>query len=65
MAHPQVADIGDGLQMWRITANILNKQSQTADGVALQLGVWAGANNPHHKKIVCCEIFTTASEMNF
>jgi hypothetical protein len=25
MAHPGVADGGDGLQMWRVAANILNK----------------------------------------
>jgi len=31
MAHPQVADGGDGLQMWRVAASIVNKQSQTAD----------------------------------
>jgi hypothetical protein len=30
-AHPQVADGGDGLQIWRLAANILNKQSRTAD----------------------------------
>jgi hypothetical protein len=26
MAHPQVADGGDALQLWRVAANILNKQ---------------------------------------
>jgi hypothetical protein len=32
MARPQVADGGDGLQIWRVAANILlNKQSRTAD----------------------------------
>jgi hypothetical protein len=30
-ARPHVADGGDGLQMWKIAANILNKQSRTAD----------------------------------
>jgi hypothetical protein len=30
MARPQVADGEDGLQIWRVAANILNKQSQTA-----------------------------------
>jgi hypothetical protein len=29
MVHPQVVD--EELQMWRVTANILNRQSQTAD----------------------------------
>jgi hypothetical protein len=27
MARPQVADRGDGLRIWRVAANILNKQS--------------------------------------
>jgi hypothetical protein len=42
-ARPRFADGGDGLQIWRVTANILNKQSRIADrGVAIQLGGWAG-----------------------
>jgi hypothetical protein len=46
MARPQVADGGDGLQMWRVAANILNKQSRTADkGWSSSLGVGRGANN--------------------
>jgi hypothetical protein len=43
MARPQVAGRGDGLQIWRVAANILNKQSRTAGG--LQLGVWDGAES--------------------
>jgi hypothetical protein len=31
MALPRVTDRGDGLQIWREAANILNKQSHTAD----------------------------------
>jgi hypothetical protein len=31
MARPQVVDGGDGLQIWRVAANILNKQWLTAD----------------------------------
>ncbi|KAJ4437102.1 hypothetical protein ANN_17237 [Periplaneta americana] len=31
MARPQVADRGDGLQIWRVAANVLNKESRTAD----------------------------------
>jgi hypothetical protein len=31
MARPQVADGGDALQLWREAANILNKQSRTAE----------------------------------
>jgi hypothetical protein len=33
MARSRVADRGDGLQIWRIAANILNKQLRTADRV--------------------------------
>jgi hypothetical protein len=31
MAHPQVADGGDSLQIWRVATNVLNKQSWTVD----------------------------------
>jgi hypothetical protein len=45
-ARPQVADGGDGLQIWRVAANILNKQSRTADkGWSSSLGVGRGTNN--------------------
>jgi hypothetical protein len=40
MARLRVADRGDGLQIWRVAANILNKQSRTADsGWSSSLGV--------------------------
>jgi hypothetical protein len=46
MARPQVADGGDALQVWRIAANILNKQSRTADkGWSSSLVVGRGTNN--------------------
>jgi len=31
MVSPQIADGVDGLQIWRVAVNILNKQSQTAE----------------------------------
>jgi len=31
MERPLVADGGDGLQIWKVPTNILNKQSRTAD----------------------------------
>jgi hypothetical protein len=47
MERPQVADRGEGLQIWRAAANILNKQSGTAGkGWSSSLGVARGANNP-------------------
>jgi hypothetical protein len=46
MARAQVADGGNGLQIWSVAANILNKQSRTADkGWSSSLSVGRGANN--------------------
>jgi hypothetical protein len=46
MARPQVEDGGDGLQIWRAAANILNKKSRTTDKEWFsRLGVGHGANN--------------------
>jgi len=47
MARPRVGDGGDGLQMWMIAADILNKQSVAGkqQGVILELGVWASSLN--------------------
>jgi hypothetical protein len=46
MARPRVADRGDGLQIWRVAADILNKQSRTADsGWSFSLGIGRGDNN--------------------
>jgi hypothetical protein len=43
MARLRVANRGDGLQIWRVAANILNKQSRTADsGWSSSLGVGRG-----------------------
>jgi hypothetical protein len=45
VACPWVAD-RDSLQTWRVAANILNKQSRTADSEwSSSLGVWQRANN--------------------
>jgi hypothetical protein len=41
MARPQVADEGDGLQIWRVAANIFNQQSRTSDRGSFHLGGWA------------------------
>jgi hypothetical protein len=46
MARPRVDDGGDGLEIQRVAANILNKQSWTIDkGCSSSLGVGRGANN--------------------
>jgi hypothetical protein len=54
MAHPQVAN-RDSLQIWRVAANTLNKQSQTAEGggpAAWRLG--GGLTTPNVKIYICC-----------
>jgi hypothetical protein len=51
MARPQVAGKGDGLQVWRVAANVLNKQSRTADkGLSSSLEVDREDNNSSHSK---------------
>jgi hypothetical protein len=50
MACPQVVDGGDGLQLWRVAVNILNKQSYTADK-SPALGFGMGLTTLCHKKI--------------
>jgi hypothetical protein len=46
MARPQFVDGRDGLQVWRVTAHILSKQSWTADKRwSSSLEVGRGANN--------------------
>jgi hypothetical protein len=58
MAHPQVADGGDGLQIWRVAANILNKQSRPANkGWSSSLGVRREANNSSPQKISLLQKF--------
>jgi hypothetical protein len=51
MARPQVADGGNGLQIWSVAANLLNKESQRADkGQSCNLGVEFRGNNASFKK---------------
>jgi hypothetical protein len=47
MESPRVGHGRDGLQLWRLAANILNKQPWSNDkGWSSSLGVGRGANNP-------------------
>jgi hypothetical protein len=46
MGRPQVADGGDGLQIWTVAASTSNKQSRTANwGWSSSLGFGRGARN--------------------
>jgi hypothetical protein len=49
--HPQVASRGEGLQLWRVAANTLNKQPWRAEkGWSSNLDVGhGGLRTPHHK----------------
>jgi hypothetical protein len=54
MVRPQVADGEDSLRIWREAANILNKQSWTADkGGPPAWGLGVGLTTPHRKKQAC------------
>jgi hypothetical protein len=45
IGRPRVVDVGDGLQIWRVAANVLDKQWRTADnGWSSSLRVGRGAN---------------------
>jgi hypothetical protein len=55
MARPQLADGGDGLQLWRVAVNILNKQWRAADkGWSYNLGF--GLKASHIKNRSCYEV---------
>jgi hypothetical protein len=57
IARLQVADGGEGFQIWRVAANILNKQSLKADREkSFSLGVGRGATTPPHRKVMCYEM---------
>jgi hypothetical protein len=46
MARPQVADGGDGLQIWRVAANILKEAfADSRKGRFSRFGVGRGANH--------------------
>jgi len=65
MACPQAAD-GEGLQIWKAAANILNKLSQTADkGWSSSLGVGCGAKIPHCKNLAFYKMFQSTLDQDF
>jgi hypothetical protein len=65
MARAQVAKGGDGFQICRVAANILNKQSWTANmGWSSRSGIGRGANNPHRKKSASYKMVNRASDLD-
>jgi hypothetical protein len=51
MARTRVADRGNGLQLWRVAANTLNKQPwETEKGWYSGLGLDVGLTTSHYKK---------------
>jgi hypothetical protein len=65
MARPQVADGGDDLQIWRIAANILNKQSRRADrGWSSSFGFGRGVTTPTITPLICYYIMPKASDQD-
>jgi hypothetical protein len=57
MARPWVAIGGDGLQIWRVTANVSNKQSRTADeGWYSSVGMEERLTTRHCKNPACYEM---------
>jgi hypothetical protein len=62
-SSPQVVGGGDGLQIWRVAANILTKQSRTADrGWSSSLGVGQGLTTPTVKRLICYKMLQRASD---
>jgi len=52
-----IADGGNSFHMWRVAANISNKQSRTADKEwSCSLEFRRGAATPHRKKTTCYEM---------
>jgi hypothetical protein len=58
--RPRVADVMDGLQHWRLAANILNKQPHTNDKGWTSMGL----TTPHCKKQICYEKSHKASDLD-
>jgi hypothetical protein len=64
MTGPRVEDGGNDHQMWRVAANILNKQSRrpTRGGPS----AWVrgeGLTSPHRQRATCYEMLRRTSEL--
>jgi hypothetical protein len=64
MARPLFADGEDVIQIWRVAANILNRQLRTAcKGWYSSLGLDEGLTTPHRKETACYETLHRALEL--
>jgi hypothetical protein len=65
MAGRQITDRGNGLYVWRIAGNILNKHALQADkGLSSRLGFGRGANTPRLRKPARDKLFPRTCKMN-
>jgi hypothetical protein len=63
-ARRRVSDGGDGLQIWRVAANKLSKQSREADkGWSSRLGMGEAPTTHHRKETACYEMSRRASDL--
>ena len=63
VAYPQVADGGDGIQIWRVTANVLNKQLRTTNkGWSSSVGFVEGQTS-HAKTLIIYKMYQKASDL--
>jgi hypothetical protein len=64
ISRPQVAGWGEGLQIWRVAANILNKQLQTATRAGPPVcGLGGELTTPHCKTQHVNKILNRASDL--
>jgi hypothetical protein len=65
MAYLQIAYGGDDLQIWRVAANTLNKQSRTSGkGCFSNLGLGQGVNNPFPKNLTFYKMLHRGSNLD-
>jgi hypothetical protein len=62
IAHSQVADEEERSQIWRVTANIFNKQFRTADKKrSSNWGLGEGLTTPRRENVISCKAVYDAS----
>jgi glycine cleavage system aminomethyltransferase T len=64
MLYPLVKDGADSLQIWKVAANILNKQSQPTRGGPPAWRLGKELTTPHHTKLACYGMLYRASDLD-